>query len=136
MKTLLFLTLTLLSFQTYSFESVTLKTEVKLAKNAPTSLLEFTMNEAKGSDYCMISLHSSENVDSLTLAAGTVFEVTSIAQNACNQDWGRQCRLDLEGYNQDKGVELYIVCKDRGLFASKFSESKVNQIAKNKISVK
>ena len=136
MKTFLFLALTLTSLQSFAFTSVTLKSEAKLVKGGINNSLYFSTTDGKGSDYCTISLTSSDNTDLLTVPAGTFFEVTSVLQNNCVRDWGRQCRLDLEAFNQEKGVNLYLTCKDRGAFASELTESKVNKIAKNKISVK
>lgn len=136
MKTFLILGMILTSLPSFAFTSVTLKSEAKLVKSGTNNSLRFSATDGKGSDYCTISLTSSDNADLLIIPAGTVFEVTSVLQNNCVRDWGRQCRLDLEAFNQEKGVSLYLMCKDKGVFADKLSESKVNKIAKNKISVK
>ena len=136
MKTLLFLALTLTSLSSYAFTSVTIKYDAKLVKRDISSPLMALTSEVKGNDYCDISVSSLENTDSMTVTSGTVFEVTTVTQNNCVRDWGRQCRMDLKAYNQEKGVSLYLSCKNRGAFASELTVSKVNKIAKNKISVK
>lgn len=136
MKKVLILVLTVASFQSFAFTSITLKSEAKLTQNNTTKALYFSASDSKGSDSCYISLTSVENKDSLVVAAGTVFEVTSIDQNACGNDWGRVCRLDISARNQEKNVNLTLTCKDKGLFAKELTESKVNKISKNIISLK
>lgn len=136
MKMFLIMSLAVLSLEVSAFTTITIKTEAKLVANKDTNTLEVSLDQFKGNDYCYVSLRSTENTEALTLPAGTVFAVTEVTQNACGNDWGRQCRLDLSAYNQEKGVGLSMVCKNRGMFASKLSVSKVNKIVSSKLSVK
>ncbi|MDO9183743.1 MAG: hypothetical protein Q7U04_15115 [Bacteriovorax sp.] len=135
MKKILLLTIAMASFQTFAFTSITLKSEAKLVPGRFVKSLYFSTSDERGSDYCTVTLTSKENADSLVVAAGTVFEVTSIDQNACGNDWGHVCRLDLSARNHEKNVNLSLICKNKGIFARELTESKVNKIAKNIISV-
>ena len=136
MKFFLFLAMTLASLQSFAFTSITVKSEAKLTQSEITKSLNFSVSDGKGSDYCIVTLSSVENNDSLIIPAGTVFEVTSVDQNACGNDWGRVCRLDVSARNHDKNVNLSLICKNKGIFAKELTESKVNKISKNIISVK
>ena len=101
MKNLLFLALTLTSLSSYAFTSVTIKYDAKLVKRDISSPLMALTSEVKGNDYCDISVSSLENTDSMTVTSGTVFEVTTVTQNNCVRDWGRQCRNDRRGVKQN-----------------------------------
>lgn len=136
MKKFLLLAVALTSFQSFAFTSITVKSEAKLTQNETTKSLYFSVSDGKGNDYCRVTLTSTENNDSLIIPASTVFEVTSVEQNACGNDWGRVCRLDVSARNHEKNVNLSLTCKDKGIFARELTESKVNKISKNTISVK
>jgi hypothetical protein len=136
MKKILFLAMAIASFQSFAFTSITMKSEAKLTQSKFTNSLYFSVSDGKGSDYCTVTLASDENIDSLIIPAGTIFEVTNVDQNACGNDWGRVCRLDVSAVNHDTNVNLSLTCKNKGIFAKELTESKVNKIFKNKISVK
>lgn len=135
MKKLILLAAMTMSYQTFAFTSVTLNKEVKLTQNARLKYLQVAIRE--GSDtYCQVDFTSQENVDSLVIPKGSVFEITSLDQNACARDWGKQCRLDFSARNQELNINLSVLCKDRGFFANNFSEAKVGKVLKGAITVK
>ena len=135
MKKLMTTFLLLASFESFAFSTVQVRTELKLVRSEFSKKLRATLNGGSN-DYCEVRLSSDENVESLVVPKGSVFEVTEVIQNRCAQDWGRQCRLDLSARSQDLNVNLSLVCKSRGIFARELTSGKVNKVMKNQIDLK
>lgn len=136
MKKIIFLSLSVLSLNSFAFSTVTLKQDVTLTKSSISNTLFGTAVAGKGNDYCSITLSSNLNEDKIVVKSGTVFEVSSVDQNDCGYDWGKVCRLDLSTRNSANDLDLHVVCKDKGLFANKLTLEKVNKISKGLIVVK
>jgi hypothetical protein len=136
MKKFIFLSLSMISLNSFAFSTVTLKQDVTLTKSSISSNLFASATAYTGNDYCNVTLSSNLNEDKIVVKSGTVFEVSSVDQNACGNDWGRVCRLDLITRNSANDLDMHVICKDKGLFASKLTVEKVNKISKGLIVVK
>lgn len=136
MKAIIIALVALCSIEAHAFTTVTLKKDLEL-KVSESGNLVFKADEASssGNDYCYLSILSRKNEDSTIIAKGTSFTVNE-ETNRCGQDWGKQCRLDLQASSKETEAELKLICKNRGFFAQKISAAKVNKILKSYVDVK
>jgi hypothetical protein len=136
MKKIILLSLSVLSLNSFAFSTVTLKQDVTLTRSSISDSLFGTASAYTGNDYCSVTLESNLNEDKIVVKSGTVFEVSSVDQNDCGNDWGRVCRLDLTTRNSENDLDMHVICKNKGLFANKLTIEKVNKTSKGLIVVK
>lgn len=135
MKALLIALTVMGSVQAHAFTTVTLTNDLELKTLPETGTLVLFADEAKGSDYCTLTLRSAKNEETTVLKKGVVLTVSE-ETNRCGNDWGRVCRLDLRASNQEEEAKIGVTCKDKGFFAQKLTADKVNKLLKKYISVK
>lgn len=136
MKNAILLALSLISGNLFAFDSITTQADLMLKYNQERRLLIAELHGSTTNDYCVLSIKSQDNIPQLLVKKGSVFKVSNTIQNRCGRDWGKQCRLDLEAENVELGLDLDLMCKDRGVFAQELTPSKVNKLLKGQVIVR
>ncbi|MBC7428623.1 MAG: hypothetical protein H7336_08435 [Bacteriovorax sp.] len=136
MKKLLFITLAFASFQTFAFTSLKLKEEVVLKSYGGEAKLEAITYQQRGNIFCVASMSSNNNAETLSIPVGTSFEVTSVDQGGCKRDPVHECRLEVNGRNQDKNIDINLICASTGFFASEVTLSRAQLATSHILSIK
>lgn len=122
----------LFSSNALALQTITLKKSIVLNESYPNYFsTNFKINKGRGKDYCIVSMThqgvTNNSKRSLILDSGTHFDITSVDTKKCLKEDKRTCTVSAKAFNPLYLVEMTLTCKDRGLFAFRMSDKRIQK---------